>query len=73
MLAKIEKEKNDNVELFKENKKLRMSISFFRLVFIFIFTVIVFVGGGYIGTKLVDLDNFLYGEEEEINPIEDKN
>ena len=50
-----------------------MSISLLRLVFFFVFTVIVFVGGWYIGTKLVDLDKFLYGDEEEINPEEDKN
>lgn len=70
--AEIEREKTENEELIKENKKLRMSISLLRLVFFFLFTVIVFVGGWYIGTKLVDLDRFLYGDEEEINPEEDK-
>lgn len=71
--AEIEREKNENEELLKENKKLRMSISLLRLIFFFIFTIIVFVGGWYIGTKLVDLDEFLYGDEEQINPEEDKN
>ena len=70
--AEIEREKEENEVLVKENKKLRMSISLLRLVFFFVFTVIVFVGGWYIGTKLVDLDKFLYGDEEEINPEEDK-
>jgi len=70
--AEIEKEKEENAELVKENKKLRMSISILRLVFFFIFTIIVFGGGWFIGTKLVDLDEFLYGDEEEINPEEDK-
>ena len=70
--AEIEKEKEENAELAKENKKLRMSISILRLVFFFIFTIIVFGGGWFIGTKLVDLDEFLYGDEEEINPEEDK-
>lgn len=71
--AEIEREKEENEVLVKENRKLRMSISLLRLVFFFVFTVIVFVGGWYIGTKLVDLDKFLYGDEEEINPEEDKN
>lgn len=70
--TEIEREKTENEELIKENKKLRMSISFLRLVFFFVFTVIVFVGGWYIGTKLVDLDKFLYGDDEVINPEEDK-
>ena len=70
--TEIEREKTENEELIKENKKLRMSISFLRLVFFLVFTIIVFVGGWYIGTKLVDLDKFLYGDEEEINPEEDK-
>ena len=70
--AEIEREKEENQELIKENKKLRMSITILRLIFFFIFTVIVFIGGWYIGTKLVDLDRFLYGEDSNINPEEDK-
>lgn len=70
--AEIEREKVEREELVKENKKLRMYVSLLRLIFFFVFTVIVFVGGWYIGTKLVDLDKFLYGDEEEINPQEDK-
>lgn len=70
--AEIEKEKEEIVELENENQKLKKSISIFRLVLFSIFTVIVFGGGWILGSSLVYLDQFLYGEDEQINPVEDK-
>ena len=68
--AEIEQEKEENREAIKENRKLRFSNSFMRVVLFVIFTVFVFLGGWYLGTKLVDLENYIYGDTP--NPLSDK-
>lgn len=60
----------DNKELEKENRKLRISNSFLKVVLFLVFTIVVFIGGWYIGTKLVDLEEYIYGDT--MNPLSDK-
>lgn len=68
--AEIEKEKEEVKELEKENRKLRFSNSFLKIVLFIVFTIVVFTGGWYLGTKLVDLEDFIYGDTA--NPLSDK-
>lgn len=68
--AEIEQEKEENRETNRENRKLRISNSFMRVTLFVIFTIVVFFGGWYLGTKLVDLENYIYGDTP--NPLSDK-
>ena len=68
--AEIEREKEENKELEKENRKLRFSNSILRVVLFIVFTIVVFTGGWYLGTKLVDLEDYIYGDSS--NPLSDK-
>lgn len=68
--ADLEKEKEENKELSRENRRLRFSNSFMKIILFVIFTVVVFIGGWYLGTKLVDLEDYIYGDTA--NPLSDK-
>lgn len=69
--SELEQEKVDNKELERENRRLKFSNSVFKIVLFIIFTIGVFTCGWFIGTKLVDLDEYIYGDEV-INPLKDK-
>ena len=69
--SELEQEKDDNKELERENRRLKFSNSIFKIILFIIFTIVVFTCGWFIGTKLVDLDEFIYGDEE-VNPLKDK-
>ena len=68
--ADLEKEKEENKELSRENRRLRFSNSFMKIILFVVFTVVVFIGGWYLGTKLVDLEDYIYGDTA--NPLSDK-
>ena len=69
--SELEQEKDDNKELERENRRLKFSNSIFKIILFIIFTIVVFTCGWFLGTKLVDLDEFIYGDEE-VNPLKDK-
>jgi len=70
--AEIEKEKNENEELIIENKRLRRLNSFLKVVLFIIFTIVVFVGGWYLGTRLAYWENMLYGDKDDDNLIKEE-
>lgn len=69
--SELEQEKDDNKELERENRRLRFSNSVFKIILFILFTIVVFTCGWFLGTKLVDLDEYIYGDEV-INPLKDK-
>lgn len=69
--SELEQEKTDNKQLERENRRLKFSNSIFKIILFVIFTIVVFTCGWFIGTKLVDLDEYIYGDEE-VNPLKDK-
>jgi len=69
--SELEQEKNDNKQLERENRRLKFSNSIFKVILFVIFTIVIFTCGWFIGTKLVDLDEYIYGDEI-VNPLKDK-